>query len=352
MASPAITHVLSPPSLHLRSIHEHARSVGVDLEQGAVWHALRQTGVGGSDMASVVGRSRFKSREELLASKLENPAISEANAACRVGHWLEPYILERVGARPAAHLGTLASHRANYLLANLDGLRPAPGGGLELIEIKTTSMSSARYMRAEAPIHYQLQVQHYLGVTGIQQATLYGLVIQEDRDELMRAHDAASPEDRATLGRSIVAKSELIEHTIRAKPKWIERMHDIAHDFWVQVRQERASVIQSAWKGAPASQRVHTALDRIEERGFDVSARVLRPDCSQHVQVLGTSSHPSLCVGFAPDTNALIEFERGGQLRDGDWVSLDVEQLRYARIDGPHVRIGELENECSRDMER
>lgn len=87
--------------------------------------------------------------------------------------------------RPAPGTFDVEVHpRRRYMVATLDGTQVcAPDdknerfrGGRGVLEIKTAAISKAALWTNEAPIDYQVQVQHQLAVTGFETGTVVALV--------------------------------------------------------------------------------------------------------------------------------------------------------------------------------
>jgi len=137
------------------------------------WLELRKQGLGGSDAATAMGLSPWKSPMQLYLEKTgeidPEPLTSEAV------YW--GVVLEGVIANRFAELHPeltieepkqmLAHSDYPFILANLDRVIVTPQGKRGVLEIKTTSATqSDKWKDDNVPIHYVLQVQHYLAVTG------------------------------------------------------------------------------------------------------------------------------------------------------------------------------------------
>jgi putative phage-type endonuclease len=147
-----------------------ARLIGQFENNSPEWHTLRSAGIGGSDVAAIVGASPWSSPFKIWA--LKTGALQDASNTTEAMEWgtlLEPVILEKfqrehpeftVWASP----GTWAHQDRPWQLANPDGIYTAPDGSNGIIEIKT-----ARYEDDWAhgvPLYYQTQVNWYCSVFG------------------------------------------------------------------------------------------------------------------------------------------------------------------------------------------
>jgi putative phage-type endonuclease len=143
----------------------------------AAWLEARRLGIGASDAAAVLGVSPWKGPLALYAEKLGLVDEDAERAELERMEWglaLEPVIavrFQRDTGRTIEDPGpyTLWRHRVvKWMLATLDRVQHAPDkDGPGVLEIKNVG----RYNRDEwadgdPPLHYQVQVQHQLAVTG------------------------------------------------------------------------------------------------------------------------------------------------------------------------------------------
>ena len=139
------------------------------------WLKYRQMGIGGSDVASLIGINKWKSPIELWLEKTgqSNEPQSESEATMW-GNIMEDVLrnhFAEVTQKPVAEVKAILQHK-NYpfMLANVDGITMDDFGNLAILEIKTAS----EYKRADwdggVPAYYESQLQHYLCVTGVQKA--------------------------------------------------------------------------------------------------------------------------------------------------------------------------------------
>lgn len=140
------------------------------------WLAQRATGVGGSDASAVMGCNPYKSTYALWTEKAGRvPSDIEESDAMEWGKRLEPVIASKyieVTGRTVQVFASAAPeiirHATRpYMLGSLDGdviasERPSPG----ILEIKTTGIARDDDWEEEAPLHHQVQLQHYMSVTG------------------------------------------------------------------------------------------------------------------------------------------------------------------------------------------
>lgn len=154
------------------------------------WLTRRQSGIGGSDVAAILGMSPWKTPLDVYLSKVQpitDEAADDMSEAALWGALLEDVVAREAARRNAyqiQRINGLAVHpRHACLIANLDRVIVAPGtrarltptGGLAgaagIMEVKTASAYKAgewgRPDDEEAiPIAYAAQAMHYLAVTG------------------------------------------------------------------------------------------------------------------------------------------------------------------------------------------
>ena len=180
------------------------------------WQQTRTTGIGGSDVAAIVGLSPWAGRFDVYASKVHGHTIDD-NQAMRWGRVLEPVVATewardhdmcvisapvtwRSNSRPWAIANvdrfvltespfdrseTLTHPDLGGLLSKAELLaecaRMLEAGDVAVLEVKTTGEWSAdRWVddngAPKVPDYYQIQVQHYLDVLGLERAFVAVLI--------------------------------------------------------------------------------------------------------------------------------------------------------------------------------
>ena len=136
----------------------------------AEWLEYRKQGIGGSDAAVVCGISRYKSPVELWMEKTDQMPYQEAGESAYWGTQLEALVRTEFTKRTGIEVRTvnqiLQSAEHPYMLANLDGICENAEHGLCGFEAKTASAYKAAEWEDTIPDEYQLQLQHYMAVTG------------------------------------------------------------------------------------------------------------------------------------------------------------------------------------------
>lgn len=144
------------------------------------WLEYRRRGIGGSDASVVCGISRYKSPVELWLDKTGQLPNQEAGEAAYWGTQLEALVraefTKRTGIEVQQVKQLLQSEEHPFMLANLDGVCEHPDYGSCIFEAKTASAYKAGEWDDAIPDEYQLQIQHYMAVTGYQGAYVAALI--------------------------------------------------------------------------------------------------------------------------------------------------------------------------------
>lgn len=133
------------------------------------WLLARRQGIGGSDMAAILGYSTFKCALDIWKDKTSSePPEDRGNRFTKWGTRLEPLVAdafeEETGLKVRRNNFILRSKEHPYLLANLDREIIGTGEGLEC---KTTNAYKTSDWDADkVPDAYYIQCQHYMAVTG------------------------------------------------------------------------------------------------------------------------------------------------------------------------------------------
>lgn len=136
------------------------------------WQVYRrgQKGLGGSDVATILGLNPWKTAFTLWLEKTgqtEPPTLD--NEYIEWGNLLEPVIREKfakeTGFEVIENHYVMAHDEHDFMVANIDGEVLDPDeDGWGVLEIKTTSERNKGEWEEGPPNHYHLQIQHYLAV--------------------------------------------------------------------------------------------------------------------------------------------------------------------------------------------
>lgn len=134
------------------------------------WLAARRTGIGGTDAQAILGHHPYRSAYTVWGEKklgLEDRPLDVENEAMLWGRILESPVREewqrREGmvAEPTPY-AILRDAQRPFLIASPDALVGHDAG----LEIKTASEWKAIDWKSDIPLGYQIQMQHYLSVSG------------------------------------------------------------------------------------------------------------------------------------------------------------------------------------------
>lgn len=140
------------------------------------WLQWRCRGLGGSDIAAVLGLSKWMSATELWLIKTgQKKPDSEPNEAMIWGTKIEPLLRQHfteLTGKPVVEIHAILQHpKYSFCLADLDGLTVSDTGEPAILELKTCSAYKQNlWADGGIPIEYQCQIQHYLMVTGLSKA--------------------------------------------------------------------------------------------------------------------------------------------------------------------------------------
>ncbi len=157
------------------------------------WLDLRREGLGGSDIAPAMGLSPFTSRYALYLDKIGEGSEFEPSEFMKWGHRLESPIAvafwEETGFQVWSQPVMLRSRACPFALANPDRFTQDEDGPA-IVEVKNIGNHKAHEWVDGPPMHYRLQGQWYLFVTGYQRvyyAVLIGgqnfVIYQVERDD-------------------------------------------------------------------------------------------------------------------------------------------------------------------------
>jgi putative phage-type endonuclease len=139
------------------------------------WHTAR-SGIGGSDVGVILGKSQYKSPYTLWAEKSKLVDYTSSTIPMRLGSALEPAIFDFFAAENEDWLkvyntGTWQSNELDWAKANPDGIIEWADGTLGVLEIK----HSAVYV-SEIPESWKLQVLWYLWTLGLKRGVVCAVI--------------------------------------------------------------------------------------------------------------------------------------------------------------------------------
>ena len=152
------------------------------LENGSQeWLEERTRGIGGSDVAAIVGYSKWESAYSLWCKKTGRIQDSTTSSAMEWGNRLEDVVIDKFADehpdfKLERNVGSWANNERPWQKANPDALYFDATGELCLLEIKTAQYEddwkTSTPGRYAIPNHYFTQVQWYLQALGLKRGTL------------------------------------------------------------------------------------------------------------------------------------------------------------------------------------
>lgn len=145
------------------------------------WLEERNKGIGGSDVAAIVGYSKWESAFSLWCKKTGRIQDSTTSSAMEWGNRLENVIIDKFEDEHPEYtllrnVGSWAHNDRPWQKANPDALYIDDQGELCLLEVKTAqyeddwkTLTAGEY---DIPAHYRTQVQWYMQTLGLQRGTL------------------------------------------------------------------------------------------------------------------------------------------------------------------------------------
>ena len=134
----------------------------------AEWLRYRKQGITGTDAGAITGMNPYVSAVQVYQDKISEEIEDFDNESMRQGRDLEEYVAQRfteeTGLKVRRANAIYQNEEHPVMLADFDRLIVGQKAGLEC---KTVSpYSSDKWKDGAIPLHYQMQVQHYLAVSG------------------------------------------------------------------------------------------------------------------------------------------------------------------------------------------
>ena len=161
------------------------------------WLMKRKCGIGGSDASSILGLNPYRSSmavyidkidEEIRCNQMDNglkenvvPKNNETNYKMELGNKLKGFVASefmlRTGKKVRSINGILRNDKYPFAIANIDR---AVVGEKAFLECKVTNSFNKKEWSKTVPIHYQIQMNHYMAVTGASHCYVAALIGNEE----------------------------------------------------------------------------------------------------------------------------------------------------------------------------
>lgn len=238
---------------------------------GDEWLAMRSKGLGGSDAASVLGLSPWRSNVQLYLEKRGLVKSQAENEPMYWGKAVEPVIRQRycdlTRRTVSTPAGILVHPEHSWMLASVDGVTDDG----RLLEIKTARSGDAWGADGsdEIPVYYLCQIQHYLAVTGLEVADVAVLIGGQEYRQYEITADA-------TIIESMIEQEAEFWHAVT---EGIEPEVRTIEDAKALYRNAVPKIAQ-AWpedrETATRIQQIKAAIDLLENEQNELTASLLR----------------------------------------------------------------------------
>lgn len=146
------------------------------------WLKSRKKGICGTDAGAITGFNPYVSAFSVYRDKTSDEISEFDNEAMRQGRDMEDYVarrfMEETGKQVRRANAIYKNEKHPIMLADFDRLIVGEKAGLEC---KTVSPYSAdKWSDGKIPMHYQMQVQHYLAVSGYECWYIAALIFGRD----------------------------------------------------------------------------------------------------------------------------------------------------------------------------
>lgn len=185
------------------------------------WLDYRKKGIGGSDLAAIMGVSPFATIRDLYNDKVGiEPVIEEEESnwvAKEVGNRLEDLVAEIFSKKTGLEVFPVRKMFRNplypFMLADVDFFIRFPDGSFGILECKTCNYNAKDKWADDAiPINYLYQVRHYMAVMNMNKAYIACLYGNNENEFVMRS-----------IERDLYEEDEIIEQETYFWKEYVEK---------------------------------------------------------------------------------------------------------------------------------
>ncbi|MFZ9077496.1 MAG: YqaJ viral recombinase family protein [Alphaproteobacteria bacterium] len=232
------------------------------------WLKERKLGIGGSEIAAVMGLSKWRGAYDVYLDKISDLAEESPSLAMELGNFLEPLVVKKYEQMTGSKVHpceSIVSSKYEFARCNLDGFVVTQEGDKGILEVKTAGDSRAwgEPGTDEIPEDYFLQCQWNMFVSGTtwcdvpvlffdrgRHIELYHITYSKQIEELMidaasklwQCVESRTPPDPQNAdeaermygshqpGKTLEADSELIElvNRIKAVREEIKKLQEVS----------------------------------------------------------------------------------------------------------------------------
>lgn len=188
------------------------------------WLNYRRQGIGGSDVAAIMGISPFATIRDLYNDKVGiEPAIEdeeESNwVAKEVGHRLEDLVAEifsrKTGLKVFPVRKMFRHPKYYFMLSDIDFFIAFPDGSFGILECKTCNYNAKDKWNDDGiPANYVYQVRHYLAVMNLKKAYIACLYGNNENEFVIRSIDRDMQEEEDIIEQESYFWQEYVEKKI------------------------------------------------------------------------------------------------------------------------------------------
>lgn len=185
------------------------------------WLDYRRKGIGGSDLAAIMGVSPFATIRDLYNDKVGiEPVIEEEESnwvAKEVGNRLEDLVAEIFSKKTGLEVFPVRKMFRHplypFMLADVDFFIRFPDGSFGILECKTCNYNAKDKWADDAvPINYLYQVRHYMAVMNMNKAYIACLYGNNENEFVMRP-----------IERDLYEEDEIIEQETYFWKEYVEK---------------------------------------------------------------------------------------------------------------------------------
>lgn len=142
-------------------------TTGMSREEWLKW---RKSGIGGSEVAALVGLHPYLSPFAIYMDKVGELEPREDTEAMRLGRDLEGYVADRFSEKTGIKVRRkpciLMDDECDFMIADIDRWNKKEGVGLECKTMSPTSKAARGLEDSNVPPQYYIQCQWYMMITG------------------------------------------------------------------------------------------------------------------------------------------------------------------------------------------
>lgn len=207
----------------ITNMYEPEVIVDTDTLSREDWLSYRKSGIGGSDVAAIMGISPFATIRDLYYDKVGiQPLIEEEESnwvAKEVGHRLEDLVAEIFSKKtgltvfPVRKMFRHPSYP--FMIADVDFFIIFPDGSYGLLECKTCNYNAkSKWDDDGIPMNYEYQVRHYLAVMNMDKAYIACLYGNNEDEFVIRSIERDMMEEEDIIAQEAYFWNEYVEKQV------------------------------------------------------------------------------------------------------------------------------------------